>query len=212
MWPQITTMESVNLSTGVSTMAEIKINDRELLRLVDREGKNQSEAAKVIGVSRQAVNKRLQELRGKTTKVIVAKKFEQVVDQKLDALEQLSKINDYANELLDLLMKWNRGDSEALQILESQVKRVRIGGGEEFEVKEIKFKDPRELALKAMGEIRGQLKLQLEIFQALFSLQAAEEFQNVVLETIAEVEPNVRSEIIRRINAKRSVRSALRIT
>ena len=192
-------------------MRNPRINDRKLLHLVDS-GKSQSEAAKSIGVSRQAVSKRLQELRGKTTKVVVAKKVEQIVDKKIDAMEQLQKINEDANELLTLLMRWNRGDSEALQILESQVKRVRIGEDEELEVKEIKFKDPRELALKAMAEIRGQLKLQLEIFQALFSLQAAEEFQSVVLETIAEVNPDVRSEIIHRLNTKRSVRSAVRIS
>jgi len=189
-----------------------KITDRKLLQLIDKEGASQSKAAKALGVTRQAVSKRLQELRGKTTMVVVTKKIERVVDKKIDAMEQLQKINDNANEILDLLMRWNRGDNEALQVLEKQVKRVRVGEGEELEVKEIKFKDPRELALKAMAEIRNQLKLQLEIFQALFSLQAAEEFQNVVLETIAEVDPGVRSEIIRRINAQRSVRSTMRIS
>ncbi len=192
-------------------MRKPKINDRKLLQLLDKEGKSQSEAARELGVSRQAVNKRLQEIRGKTTKVVVAKKIEEVVDRKIDALEQLQKINDYANELLDLLMRWNRGENEALQALENQVKRVRIGD-EELDIKEVKFKDPRQLALQAMGEIRNQLKLQLEIFQALFSLQAAEEFQNILLDIIAEVDPNVRSEIIRRINAQRTVRSALRIS
>jgi DNA-binding XRE family transcriptional regulator len=194
-------------------MGNPKINDHKLLRLIDKDGLSQSAAAKKIGVSRQAVNKRLQEIRGKTTKVVVAKKIEQVVDHKIDAIEQLTRINDYANEILDLLMRWNRGDDEALQVLESQVapKKVRIGT-EELEVKEVKFKDPRELALKAMAEIRGQLKLQLEIFQALFSLQAAEEFQNVVLETIAEVDPKVRNEILRRLNDKRAVRSAVRLS
>ena len=192
-------------------MRKPKINDRKLLQLLDKEGKSQSEAARELGVSRQAVNKRLQEIRGKTTKVVVAKKIEQVVDRKIDAMEQLQKINDYANELLDLLMRWNRGENEALQVLENQVKRVRIGD-EELDIKEVKFKDPRQLALQAMGEIRNQLKLQLEILQALFSLQAAEEFQNILLDIIAEVDPNVRSEIIRRINAQRTVRSALRIS
>jgi len=193
-------------------MSNGRINDTRLLRLIDKEGKSQAAAARDLGVSRQAVSKRIIDLRGRTTRAVIVKKVEDVVDRKIDAMAQLSKINEYANELLDLLMRWNRGDNEALQILEGQVKRVRVGEGEELEVKEIKFKDPRELALKAMGEIRGQLKLQLEIFQALFSLQAAEEFQNVVLETIAEVDPNVRGEIIRRINAQRSVRSTMRIS
>lgn len=189
------------------------INDTKLLKLIDKEKRSQTEAAKALGVSRQAVNQRLKELRGKTTKVVVSKKVEQVVDCKLDAMEQLTKINEYANEILDLLMRWNRGEDEALQILESQVRKVRIGKGENAEtVKQYKFKDPRELALKAMQEIRGQLKLQLEIFQALFSLQAAEEFENTVLEVIAEVDSKIRDEIIHRINKKRSVRSVVRFS
>lgn len=187
------------------------IDDRELVRLIDKEGCSQSEAARRLGFSRQAVNQRLAELRGKSTKVVVAKKVEQLVEHKIDAIEQIGKINAYANELLDLLMAWNRGEPEALQALESQVKRVRIGESEELDIQEVKFKDPRELALKAMSEIRGQLKLQLEIFQALFDLQAAQEFQTTVLATIGEAAPDVRDEIIRRLNRERAVRSAVRI-
>ena len=51
-----------------------------------------------------------------------------VVRKELNAVEQLQKINGYANELLDLLMRWNRGDEEALQILESQVRTVKVRG------------------------------------------------------------------------------------
>jgi predicted transcriptional regulator len=194
-------------------MGNPKIKDRELLKLIDKEKKSQSEAARIIGVSRQAVSKRLKELRGNTTKVVATKKVEQVVDRKIDAMEQINQINVYANEILDLLMRWNRGDDEALQVLESQVKtkRVRVGK-EKLDVKEFKFKDPRELALKAMAEIRGQLKLQMEIFQALYDLSAVQEFQSVVLETIAEVEPSVRTKIIRRLNEKRTLRSAVRFS
>ena len=192
-------------------MSNAKINDRALLRMVDIEGLSQSAAAVKFGVSRQAVSKRLQELRGKTTKVIVAKKIERVVDSKLDAVDQLQKINRYANELLDLLMRWNRGEDEALQVLESQVKskKVRVNGEEEF-VKEFKFKDPRELALKAMAEIRGQLRLQLEIFQCLYDLKAVQEFQDEVLSAIGDASPDVRDRIIRNLNQKRTVRSAVK--
>ncbi len=190
-----------------------KINDRNLLRLIDKQKISQSEAAKELGVSRQAVSKRLQELRGKTTKVVVAKKIEQLVDHKIDAMDQLIRINEYANEILDLVMRWGRGDDEALQVLESQMKTKKIRvGKEEIDVQEFKLKDPRELALKACAEIRNQLKLQLEIFQALFSLQAAEEFQQIVLETIGEVDPNVRKKIISKLNAKRTVRKAVRFS
>ena len=191
-------------------MSRRKINDTKLLRLVD-EGRSFVEIGKFFGVSTQAAHKRFHELRGKTTKVMVAKKVEEMVDRKIDAIEQLQKVNDYANELLSLLMRWNRGDEEALQVLESQVRKVRVRGSEE-EVTNYKFKDPRELALKAMAEIRGQLSLQLDIFQALFSLQAAKDFEETVLEVIGEVDPDVRNEIINRLNKKRSVRQAMRFS
>ena len=200
------------MSTKKPIKSRHKINDNKLLTLVDK-GKSQAKIAKLFGVSRQAVNKRLKELRGHTTKAVICKKVEKVIDRKIDTMRQLTKINEYANEILDLLMAWNRGDGTALQVLESQVttKKVRVGDKEEF-VREYKFKDPRDLALKAMGEIRNQLKLQLEIFQALFSLQAAQEFETTILEVIGEVAPDVRSEIIRRINRKRSIRAAVRFS
>jgi predicted transcriptional regulator len=173
-----------------------KLNDTRLIRLVDA-GRSQASIARDLGVSRQAVSKRLIELRGRTTKVVVAKKLEEVVDRKLDAMAQLHKINQDANEILDLLMRWQRGDDEALQILESQKG-------------EYKLKDPRELALKAMGEIRGQLRLQLEIFQTLYDMKAVEEFQREVLSAIGEASPEVRNAIIGRLNQKRAIRSAIR--
>ena len=81
-----------------------KINDPKLLRLIDKQGMNQAEEAKELGVSRQAVSRRLQEI--------------------------------------------------------------------------------REIALQACGEIRNQIKLQFEIFQALYSLQEVEVFQKTVLEVL----------------------------
>ncbi len=191
-------------------MGNPKFNDRKLLQLIDKEGKSQSETARLLGISRQAVSQRLRELRGRTTRVVVARKVEEVVERKLDAIAQLNKINGYANELLDLLMRWGRGEEEALQVLESQVttRKVRVGD-EEIDVQEFKLKDPRELALKAMAEIRGQLDLQLKIFQTLYSLQAAEEFQAVVMEAIGEASPDVRREIIHRLNQRRTARQAV---
>ncbi len=192
-------------------MPKPKINENKLLYLIDKQNLNQSQAAKALGVSRQAVSKRLQKMRGRTTKVVAVKKVQQVVDQKIDAIDQLQKINSDAREILDLCMRWQRGDPVALQILESQVRYVSFNGQEE-PVKEYKMKDPRELALKAMAEIRHQLGLRVQIFQALYSLREVEEFQNTVLEVMREVDPDVRREIIRRLNAKRSVRAAIRFS
>ena len=159
-------------------MKKPKLNDRKLLRLIDTDLLSQSEAARKLGVSRQAVSKRLQELRGKTTKAIVVKKVEQIVDKKIDAISQLHNINQKANDLLTV--------AEA--------------------------KSDHQTALGCMREIRAQLDLQLKIFATLYDLQAAEQFQNTVIEAIGEASTDVRDRIIQRINAKRAVRSAVKFT
>jgi hypothetical protein len=143
-------------------------------------------------------------------KSVSLERAHEITDRNLDAVDQLRTINSHANEILDLLMRWNRGDKEALQILESQVRKVRVRGSEE-EVTEFRMKDPRELALKAMAEIRCQLSLQLDIFKVMYDISAVADFQRSVLETIGEVAPDVRERIIRRLKESRSLRQSVEI-
>lgn len=170
------------------------------------------EASRYFGVTKSAISQRMKALGIAVVRSVVMESAGEVVKKELNAVEQLQKINEDANEILDLLMRWNRGEEEALQILESQVKKVRIGinkDGEEEFVKEYKIKDPRELALKAMAEIRGQINLQLEIFQALYDMKAVEEFQKEVLEAIGSVDIEVRNAIITELQKKRAIRAAI---
>ena len=67
-----------------------------------------------------------------------------------------------------------------------------------------------DLKLKIMAEIRGQLRLQLEIFQALYDMKAVQEFQTEILQTIGEVNKDVRDKIIDRLNQKRAIRRSVR--
>jgi hypothetical protein len=187
------------------------IIDRVKLNQMLRKGNTQRQLAHYFGVTDGAISKAKKELNISVVKAVALERAHQVVESHLDTIGQLQKINLNANELLDLLMRWNRGDSEALQILESQVRRVKVRGSEE-EVKEYKFKDPRELALKAMAEIRGQLNLQLDIFKTLYDVQAIAEFQKEVLTAIGEVAPDVRDRIIQRLKESRALRQSVSIT
>ena len=190
-------------------MSVRKVSNLELEELV-RQGNGVSEIARKLGVTKGTVSKRLKALRTAVTGNVTLHHAGEIVERKIDAIEQLQKINEYANELLDLLMRWNRGDEEALQILESQVatKQVRVGDQVEF-VREYKFKDPRELALKAMQEIRGQMNLQLDIFKTLYDMAAVAEFQKEVLEAIGNASPDLRDQIVRNLQKARVVRSTL---
>ena len=136
----------------MSKIDPIKLNE------LTKNGKSLKELAEYFNVSKVAIWKYQKRLKELTTKQITRKPMtvQRIINKNLNTIDQLQKINNYANELLDLLMRWNKGDPEALQILESQVRKVKVRGHEE-EVTEYRFKDPRELAIKAMGEIRGQL-------------------------------------------------------
>ncbi len=128
-----------------------------------------------------------------------------IVKKKINTLDQLQKINDHANELLDLLMRWNKGDAEALQILESQVRKVKIKGTEE-EISSYNFKDPRELALRCMAEIEVNLICSSTFLKTLYDVEAIADFQREVLSAIAEVSTDVRNAIVQRLKKKSSSR------
>jgi dsDNA-specific endonuclease/ATPase MutS2 len=67
-----------------------------------------------------------------------------------------------------------------------------------------------EMKLKIMAEIRGQLRLQLEIFQCLYDMKAIQQFQEEVLTAIREVSPDVRKQIITKLNQRRAIRSVVK--
>jgi hypothetical protein len=190
-------------------MPRKKINTDALLKMVDA-GKSQAECARHFGVSNAAISKKMREVRGKKTLVTAAKKVEAVVDQGLDTWAQLAKINTHANWILDHVMRWIQGDEEAIQVLETAARKVNRGTREEPEwVTDYKFTDPHVIALRAMGEIKSQVELQLKIFESLYSVREVEAFQREVLDILAEVEPEVRNEILKRLNQRRAFRAAL---
>ena len=190
-------------------MPEPKIDKLKLHRLLSS-GKSQKEAAQVFGVTEGAISRVVKSLNISVVKNVALETAHKVVEKNINTLAQLQKINDHANGLLDLLMRWNKGDNEAIQILESQVRKVKVKGTEE-EISEYRFKDPRELSLKCMAEIRGQLNLQLDIFKTLYDVEAIAEFQKEVLSAIEEVSPNVRNAIIRRLKERKALRGSLTI-
>lgn len=172
-------------------------------------GKSVKECAKHFRVTSGAISQHKKNLHVAVVKSVAMENAHRVVDKNLNAVDQLQKINGHANELLDFCMRWQHGDDEALRILENQVRTVRVGK-DNVPVSEYKFKYPREIALKAMAEIRGQLKLQLDIFQCPYDVKAVQEFQTEVLTIIGEIDKNVRNRIIDRLGQKRAIRSTLK--
>lgn len=154
-------------------MSESKIDKVKLSQML-RSGKAQREIAQVFGVTESAISKAKKELNLNVVKNVALENAHRVVDKNLNAIDQLYKINEAANKLLD-----------------------------ELEAKP-------DLKLRAMAEIRNQLRLQLDIFQSLYDMKAVQEFQEEVLTAIGEASSNVRDKIIRSLNEKRAIRSAIK--
>lgn len=165
------------------------------LRIWAEEGLSVSEIAKKADRDKSNISRRLAGLNIEASKkAMTGRQANLLLDGKLNTLEQMRQINSDAHEILSLVMAWNRGDDQALQVLESQVRKVRVGR-HEHEVTEYKFKDPRDIALRAMAEIRGQLELQAEIIKSISDQKNVMRWQEIVLGVIGEIDPIVRDKI-----------------
>ena len=167
-----------------------KISDDKLFQLI-KDGNSPAEIARKMGVTKGAVSKRLKTLNMAITKDVTFRKVDKIIRKEINAVDQLQKINEHANELLERAMRVIRGEETSQYDMQ---------------------RDPREVALKAMQEIRGQLKLQLDIFQVLYDMRAVAEFQQEVLEAIGDASPEVREKIIRNLQERKAVRSTLELT
>ena len=190
-------------------MSGTKIDYRELDQML-RAKKPYSEIAKRFGVTKGRISQAKKELRNQINKVTTLEKAADVVHEHLDIMAQLRKINQDANRMLDLLIRWQEGDPKALRILESQVKTVTFGKNDEtIDIQTVKMKDPRELALKCMAEIRNQLKLQLDMYEAYLEFNDRKGFQEEVLRILDEFEPGVKQRAINRLKDRALLRGAV---
>ena len=85
-------------------MARRKFSDLELGERI-REGKSVKDIAAEFGVSPRAVYKRAKQLNLNIGKEIMMNQAAVIVKQEINAADQLMKINETSNELLDLLIE-----------------------------------------------------------------------------------------------------------
>lgn len=185
-----------------------KIDKRKLHHML-RMGKSQTACAKYFGVSASAINQAKKNLTLGISKNITLETGAIIVSESIDTLSQLKKINGRTNKLIDLITAWIDGEQDAIETLKRHHRLGEIGGKKGNRA--ISFKDPKEILLMAIREVRGQLKLSLEIYESLYNMRTIQEFQQEVLNVISEQNPEVRNEIVRRLQQRHAIRSTLRI-
>ena len=185
-------------------VAPTKINE-ERLRIMLSSGISKSKIAAKLGVTPGAITRRIKSLGIQSTALVVGSKksSQALVTSGLKATEQLTRINTTANSLLD----------EAMTAIESQAEATKpMLFGTPDQMKEplpVDLGAARQVALKAMAEIRSQLQLHLEISKTLYSIEEADAFRRTILEVLEDVDINVRNEVVKRLRSKRAIKSAI---
>jgi IS30 family transposase len=152
--------------TNFTPPGNLTEEEKERIKVLASEGKGVNEIARTLKRSAATVSRAFKKLH--ISKAVALFKAGKLVDQKLNAAQQLRKINDKANAILD--------DTDP--------------------------KDP-DTVLKAMAEIRNQLKLQLDIFQTLYNLEEVAKWQNEILDILGEVAPDARDRFYERLQQRR---------
>ena len=186
-----------------------RIDKKKLFNML-RQGKSQTQCAKEFGVTPSAVNQV-----AKTLNLAIAKNTNletgaMIVTEGLETIRRLQRNGRETDKLIDLLSAWVDGDPVAIKKLEKQHRLGRIGKGKG--VATLSFKDPKEILLKTLAECRAQIRLSLDIMESLHNMKAVEEFQQTVIEVIGEQTPEVRNEIIKRLQQRRVLRGSVRLS
>ena len=210
-----------------------------MIKLLNK-GMGEGEVAKELGVSVSAISHSKKELGISSTKVIQLERAAEITSKHIDATGQLGGINEKANRLLDKLDKEIGGegrceankegfcDSPQVEILVDALKEIAENGDSASDTAEKALEDAlqstispdpkgkhvhekRELMLKTMAEIRGQVKAYTDLLQQLFDIKAAAVFQEAVLTSIGEEAPDVRKRIVERLQRDQALRKSVTI-
>lgn len=155
-----------------------------MLRMRFTEGKEVIEIAEHFGVTVQAVYKAIKRV-SKDSIGALYSRGEDMIDRQLSVQSILVGLMSDSTSLLA---------------------ELRTSLGEAPEDWDKLSVEKRKLILSAMAEIRAQLNLYSNLNTQLYSAEANQEFQALVIETIREASPEVAKEIIAKLQRRQPLR------
>ncbi len=163
-----------------------KIDDQVLYQMLVEKGQTQSEVATHFGVSEAAVSKRVKALNIHLSRHVALERAKEVADHGLNVVHQLQGINNVIQDEL----QW-------------ATEAARKPGADR--------KGLQTVIIDLTGEVRKQLRFQLEVLRSLYDMRGVAEFQKEVLDAIGEAAPEIREAIVRRLVDRRALRATLRL-
>lgn len=183
--------------------------DRLKMHELLREGKTETEVARILGVSIAAISKARGRLNAHVIKNTIMEASHKIVQRELDVVDQLHNINKHSKAILDDLI---------LKIKQKPTTTLDVKGQ----------KDLRGLALDTAAEIRQQLNFQVEIFKTLSDFKIMAEFQKEVIDMVGNANKcphcgeeiqcgkcgakiDLRGELISRLKAQKALRASVQV-
>jgi len=156
--------------------------DKIKLNQLFRGGKTQREIAQFFGVTESAISKARKQLKYTVVRVASLEKAGEILEDQLDLMRQLAKVNSIVNKELDRAQ-------DDIEKATQQDKR-----------------SSQEILIKLSAEIRRQIETYLSIAEIWHDMKVMKEFQEEVLDVLEEAEPGTRMRIIERLRQRRAIR------
>ena len=174
-----------------------KGNDEDPARRL-REGKTQRECAHHFGVHEGTISKRVKRLDIAVNRNVALFSAGRIVSQHMDYLQQLAAVSEQTRSLLeDVQTALYGAEHEQVQART----RLRSLVGHKGNISNFL------VALQA--ELRKQLEFYFNVQKELYNIKKVKEFQDVVLERIRAVDPEVAQTIVRELTDLQATRSSL---
>ncbi len=190
-------------------MRKPKINKKRLHAMLKND-MNYTQCAKEFNCSVSAVSQRAKDLRVAIAKDTTMEAAHDIVTEELGSMALCNRASAETLKLVDLMSKAIEGDPDAVKTIKHLNRLNHIG--DSSKVNAASAKDPRDYLLKALAEVRQQIRLNMDIANSLSNWEAVAIFQREVINIISEVAPDVRKTLLERLKAHRAVRQSIRIT
>jgi len=170
--------------------------DPKVLKDLLREGKTVTQCAEFFACSPSAIS----QAKSKLSIAVVddaAWRAHEITNENIDMMQQLTKTNKILLDSIDRFERIIAGDTKAIDSL-----RRLYAEGNLFAKKggnSVSFKDPQELLLKLIGELRMQAKLYMDIAAQMHDHEEVQNFQAAVLEVIGNERPEIRQRIVNKL-------------
>ena len=161
-------------------MARIRKVNLQQLKVLRDKGLTGCEIAKHFGVCEGTISKNLKALSMAISQDVILREAEKINDKQLNAMSRLEKM---------------AGDVNAE--IEDINKELKLAPKDEKT-------ELRELKIKFSAEGRKQINSHVDLAKMVYDITEVRKFQEVVMETIGEVDSEIRNEILKRLKERRA--------